>query len=77
MYRTAGDNPWLLFPSSTSKSGHIEEPKRAWNALLKRANIENLRIHDDMHWVAVSDLLSHPQLPADLIVSETLVQNLD
>ena len=45
MYRTAGDNPWL-FPSSTSKSGHIEEPKRAWNALLKRANIENLRIHD-------------------------------
>ena len=45
MYRTAGDNPWL-FPSNTSKSGHIEEPKRAWNALLKRANIENLRIHD-------------------------------
>ena len=27
------------------------------------------RVHDDMHWVQVSELLSHPQLPADLIVS--------
>ena len=35
-----------------------------------------LRVYDDMHWVAVSDLPAHPQLPADLIVSETLVQNL-
>lgn len=31
-----------------------------------------LRVHDDMHWVPVADLLFHPQLPADLIVSETL-----
>ena len=31
-----------------------------------------LRVHDDMHWVAVSDLPSHPQLPADLLVSQTL-----
>ena len=31
-----------------------------------------LRVHDDMHWVPVSDLLSHPQLPADLIVSNNL-----
>ena len=36
-----------------------------------------LRVHDDMHWVPVPDLPEHPQLPADLIVSETLVQNLD
>ena len=36
-----------------------------------------LRVHDDMHWVSVADLPAHPQLPADLIVSETLVQNLD
>lgn len=36
-----------------------------------------LRVHDDMHWVAVPDLPAHPQLPADLMVSETLVQNLD
>ena len=31
-----------------------------------------LRVHDDMHWVPVADLPFHPQLPADLIVSETL-----
>ena len=33
-----------------------------------------LRVHDDMHWVPVPDLPSHPQLPADLIVSKTLAQ---
>lgn len=31
-----------------------------------------LHVHDDMHWVPVQDLPSHPQLPADLIVSKTL-----
>lgn len=34
-----------------------------------------LRVHDKMHWVPLSELLVHPQLPADLIVSETLVNN--
>lgn len=38
-------NNWV-FPSPTSKSGHIEEPKRAWKNLLKRAEIQDLRIHD-------------------------------
>ena len=31
-----------------------------------------LRAHNDMHWVSLQDLSSHPQLPADLIVSKTL-----
>lgn len=31
-----------------------------------------LRAHNDMHWVSLQDLPSHPQLPADLIVSKTL-----
>ena len=31
-----------------------------------------LRVHDDMHWVSVQDLPSHPQLPADQIVSKAL-----
>lgn len=35
---------WVF--SATSKSGHIEEPKKAWTCLLKDAQIENLRIHD-------------------------------
>ena len=31
-----------------------------------------LRVHDNMHWVSVQYLLTHPQLPADQIVSTTL-----
>jgi integrase len=38
-------NEWV-FPSLTSKSGHLEEPKRAWKRILKRADIKDLRIHD-------------------------------
>jgi integrase len=38
-------NNWV-FPSATSKSGHIEEPKKVWKRVLKEAGIENLRIHD-------------------------------
>jgi len=35
-----------VFPSSTSKSGHIEEPKKIWKRVLQKAGIEDLRIHD-------------------------------
>jgi integrase len=38
-------NDWV-FPSETSKSGHLEDLHRPWYALLKRANIENFRVHD-------------------------------
>ena len=30
----------------TGRTGHLVEPKRAWNSLLKRAEIENLHLHD-------------------------------
>lgn len=36
----------FVFPSDTSKSGHIEDFHRPWYALLKRAEIEDFRIHD-------------------------------
>lgn len=39
------NSPWVL-PSEQSASGHLEEPKRAWKSLLKRADIDNLRLHD-------------------------------
>lgn len=35
-----------VFPNEKSKSGHFEDPKRAWNRILRRAGIEDLRIHD-------------------------------
>lgn len=38
-------NDWV-FPSSGSKSGHMEDLHRPWYALLKRAGIENFRVHD-------------------------------
>jgi integrase len=34
-----------VFPSN-SKSGHIEEPKKAWASILERAELENVRLHD-------------------------------
>jgi integrase len=40
----ANGSPWV-FPS-WSKTGHITEPKTAWAAVLERAGISNLRIHD-------------------------------
>jgi integrase len=37
-------SPWV-FPAE-SKTGHYQEPKRAWATLQKRAELEDLRIHD-------------------------------
>ena len=34
-----------VFPSY-GKTGHLVEPKKAWNRLLDRAEISDLRIHD-------------------------------
>ena len=45
MQERRGTSLWV-FPSRTSASGHIEEPKAAWSRLLKAANIQELRIHD-------------------------------
>lgn len=39
------ESEWV-FPSSTSSAGHLQDPKKAWNRILKQAEIENLRIHD-------------------------------
>jgi len=36
----------FVFPSKTSKSGHLEEPKKAWKRILDKAGIKDLRIHD-------------------------------
>jgi integrase len=40
-----GTSPWV-FPSEKSKSGHVEEPRKARERLLKAAGIENLWLHD-------------------------------
>lgn len=35
-----------VFPSKTSASGHYEDPKTTWHTFLKKAEIEDLRLHD-------------------------------
>ena len=39
------ESDWV-FPSATSKSGHLEEPKSAWKRILMRAELQDLRLHD-------------------------------
>lgn len=46
MKKKADKGDEWVFPSKTSKSGHFEEPKKAWARILSRAGIQNLRIHD-------------------------------
>ena len=55
----------------TTESGKIIE-LHAYEIAHYTGDIQ-LRVHDKMHWVPLSELLSHPQLPADKIVSQKLV----
>ncbi len=43
--KQTSESQWV-FPSENSRSGHFTDPKKAWQRILKRANIEDLRIHD-------------------------------
>jgi len=36
----------FVFASHSSKTGHLVEPRRPWKSLLKRAKIDDLRLHD-------------------------------
>lgn len=45
MRQYAADD-WVFSSRAGSKSGHVEDFHRPWYALLKRAGIENFRIHD-------------------------------
>ena len=39
------NNPWV-FPSERSSAGHLTKPENAWQEVLKRAKLDNVRIHD-------------------------------
>lgn len=53
---------WVL-PSIKSKSGHLEDPKRPWQELLRNAEIENLRLHDLRHTMGSWQAISGSSLP--------------
>ncbi len=47
--RKGGNHPTWVFPSPhtrSSASGHMEDPKRAFHRICKRAGLGNIRIHD-------------------------------
>ncbi|MCC8399737.1 MAG: tyrosine-type recombinase/integrase [Rickettsia endosymbiont of Platyusa sonomae] len=39
-------NSEWVFPSNTSSSGHLQEPKKAWKRICQKAGLKNLRLHD-------------------------------
>lgn len=43
--KAIAESEWVI-PSNKSASGHLEDPKRPWQDLLRRADIKNLRLHD-------------------------------
>lgn len=42
--KDANGSDWVF--ASTGKTGHVTEPKKAWNELLTRAKIDDFRLHD-------------------------------
>jgi integrase len=49
--RRAYGHTGVVFPS-TGKTGRMVEPKAGWGRILKRAGLENLRLHDLRHTLA-------------------------
>lgn len=43
--RETSDSDWI-FPSSTSSTGHLQAPKKAWKRILSKTGIKDLRLHD-------------------------------
>jgi integrase len=52
-----------VFPSLTSKSGHLADPKRAWKRILDKANIKDLRIHDIRRTLGSYQAITGASLP--------------
>ncbi|MDD9335452.1 MAG: site-specific integrase [Rickettsiaceae bacterium] len=38
--------PWVFPSDHNSKSGHLEDPKRAWNKIREKADLKDFRLHD-------------------------------
>jgi len=52
-----------VFPSLTSKSGHLEEPKKVWKRILTKAQIKDLRIHDIRRTLGSYQAITGASLP--------------
>jgi integrase len=52
-----------VFPSLTSKSGHLTDPKKAWHRILKKAKIDDLRLHDIRRTLGSYQAIAGTSLP--------------
>lgn len=52
-----------VFPSIASASGHLSDPKKAWNRILKEAQIEDLRLHDIRRTLGSYQAITGASLP--------------
>lgn len=54
----------FVLPSPASNSGHLEEPKKSWQTLLKRADLSNVRLHDLRRTMGSYMAISGANLPS-------------
>lgn len=52
-----------VFPSVTSKSGHLTDPKKAWHRILKEAQVKDLRLHDIRRTLGSYQAITGASLP--------------
>lgn len=53
----------FVFPSKLSASGHLADPKKAWQRVLSLAEIENLRLHDIRRTLGSYQVMTGASLP--------------
>lgn len=68
-YRKAFTSSVFVFASASSASGHLEEPKTAWRSFLKRAMLQDMRLHDLRRTLGSYQTMSGA---SSLIVGKTL-----
>jgi integrase len=52
-----------VFPYIASASGHLSDPNKAWNRILKEAQIEDLRLHDIRRTLGSYQAITGTSLP--------------
>ena len=52
-----------VFPSLTSKAGHLIDPKKAWKRILEKAQIQDLRLHDIRRTLGSYQAITGASLP--------------
>jgi integrase len=65
----AAEDAVYVFPSRQHGCGHLVEPTPVWRSILKRAGIENLRIHDLRRSMGSWQAITNASLP---IIGKTL-----